>query len=468
MKSVILFPSKPRNSRSALLNMNLNSIRRNAGWIAAALTVVMAVGRLAASIIYNQPLVAQPGLAYSTTFPLNLANAGINTMSAQATFSSATFTNATFVDGQQSTGSFTVLSNTGLSTATATNTLTVTSTSGLTGASILYPGFQWYNGVDWAVGATTAATANSIASALQTAGLTTSVPNGGSVINITAPAYGPLYNSYPLTVVGTSNITVGTPLFQGGQGDLIVTINGVQLKQHRDWQKGASAAASATALAAAINANATLSKLVTAQAIGTVVTATSTLANVNSFALTTSSPTAVSVSGVRMTGGVAPAATLASSTLALPSHGFTTALPLLYTSGGVSLGGLTNQTTYYAVVVDANDLKLASSSSNAQAGTFITLTSSTTQLSDHTATLSALPITGTPGFYWQVSNDGSNWYSLQVASVTFGSGGGYPYANPPTTTIWSFGALPYQQIRLNVTGPTTGGVQLNVTAVGTN
>ncbi len=448
--------------------MTLNSLRRNTGWIAAALLVVASALAVRASIIYNQPLVAQPGLAYSTTFPLNLANAGINTMSAQATFSSATFANSTFVDGQQSTGSFNVLSNAGLSSATATNTLTVVSTSGLTGASILYPGFQFYNGLDWAVQATTAATAASIASALQTAGLTTSIPNGSSVINITAPSYGTLYNSYPLSVVGTSNLTVGTPTFQGGQNAAIIGINGVLLKEARDWTAGASASASAANIAAAINANPTLNKLVTAQAIGTVVTATSTLANVNAYALTTTSPTAVSVNSPRMTGGVAPAASLASSVLSLPAHGFTPALPLLYTANGVSLGGLTDQTTYYAIVVDANDLKLASSQTNALAGTFIAFTSSTTQLSDHTASLSALPITGTPGFFWQVSNDGQNWYSLAVSSVTMGPSGGYPYATPATTTIWSFGALPYEQIRLNVAGPTTGGINLQVQAVGTN
>jgi len=450
--------------------MTFNSIRRNAGWIAAVLTIVAVVAR-AASIIYNQPLVTQPGLAYNATYPLNLVNAGIGTMSAQATFSSATFSNATFVDGQQSTGSFTVTNNGGLSTATASNSLTVVSTTGLQNAWVSVPGYQFYNGIDWATQATASQTATSIATALQTAGLLTSQATNSAVIYATAPVYGPYYNSWFLTTSTPTALSPATAFFQGGQGDAVLSINGVQLKQHRDWTKGTTAALSATAIAAAINSNTTLNKLVKAQAIGAVVTATSTLTGVNAFALTTSTPTAVSVNSPRMTNGVAPAYALGGATLSLPSHGLTLGLPVLYSTGGtpgLALGGLTNQTTYYVIPLDANNIQLASSQADALAGTYITFTSSTTQLSDHTATLSALPITGTPGFYWQVSNDGSNWVNLSVSSVTFGSGGGYPYTTPPTSLVYSFGALPFTWIRLNVTGPTTGGIQLNVTAVGTN
>lgn len=439
--------------------------RKNLGLIAAGLVVAIAA-MVKSAVIYNAALVSQPGLAHDATFPLNLQATGVASMSAQATYSSATFSPESLTDGQQSTGSFNVASNSGLAAAAATNQITVTSTSGLQGATLTLPGVVLTNGIDWAAGATTALTAQSLAAALSArTNLLVSCAVGSSVIYATAPANGSYYNSWAVTTNAASSISIAHATLTGGADNAKVAVNGVVLQQGMSggWNLGGSASLTATAIANAINANALLSKIVTATPSGTSVNLVSALANVNAFPLSSSAPSLIAPSGAAMTGGVAPSASLASSEISIPGNAFTLALPVLYSAGNVQLGGLTDQTTYYAIPLADGNLKLADSQAHALAGTFVTLTSSTTQSSANTATLAALPIAGTPSFKWQVSNDGSNWSDLAISSVTVSS-----YSNPPASTLWSFGALPFNFIRLNVVGPTAGGLSLNVSVVGTN
>ena len=71
------------------------------------------------------------------------------------------------------------------------------------------------------------------------------------------------------------------------------------------------------------------------------------------------------------------------NTITLNSHGLTTHDRAKYDiNGNTAIGGLTDGTTYFVIVVDANTIKLASNFTNCQAGTAISLTSvtgSTTQ-----------------------------------------------------------------------------------------
>ena len=61
-----------------------------------------------------------------------------------------------------------------------------------------------------------------------------------------------------------------------------------------------------------------------------------------------------------------------------PSHGFSTADPIIYKANGSSaINGLTDGTTYYAIRVDENTFQLATSASNANAGTEFTITGGT-------------------------------------------------------------------------------------------
>jgi len=62
-------------------------------------------------------------------------------------------------------------------------------------------------------------------------------------------------------------------------------------------------------------------------------------------------------------------------TITITGHGRSTGDELLYLhGGGTALAGLTTATKYYAIVTDANTIKLATSASNATAGTAINLT----------------------------------------------------------------------------------------------
>lgn len=62
--------------------------------------------------------------------------------------------------------------------------------------------------------------------------------------------------------------------------------------------------------------------------------------------------------------------------IAITNHNFITGTPVSYSVGGGStMGGLTDSTTYYVIRIDANNFTLASSLSDANSGTAITISS---------------------------------------------------------------------------------------------
>ena len=63
----------------------------------------------------------------------------------------------------------------------------------------------------------------------------------------------------------------------------------------------------------------------------------------------------------------------AGTNLTSTSHGLSTGDKVVYTAGGTALNNLSSGTTYYAIKVDDNNFRLASSSANASAGTAITV-----------------------------------------------------------------------------------------------
>jgi hypothetical protein len=65
----------------------------------------------------------------------------------------------------------------------------------------------------------------------------------------------------------------------------------------------------------------------------------------------------------------------ASDVITINSHGFTTADKVTYTDGGnTAVNGLSDGGTYYVIVVNSNEIKLAASESDANAGTQINIT----------------------------------------------------------------------------------------------
>lgn len=154
------------------------------------------------------------------------------------------------------------------------------------------------------------------------------------------------------------------------------------------------------------------------------------------------------------------------SNLVLSTSTFSTAVPVLYTNTGTNVSPLVAGTTYYATKVNSA-FGLSTTSTAAVAGVFVTFTSSS---SAGNYTFSPLPLTGTPSYKWQVSNDGINWadytttiYGQAVPAVTLSS-----YVSTGTVTSWDFGFIQYAWIRLSVTAPTAGGINLLVTGNGKN
>src|SRR5262249_10551987 len=54
------------------------------------------------------------------------------------------------------------------------------------------------------------------------------------------------------------------------------------------------------------------------------------------------------------------------STINLPNHGFFTGEAVTYSTAGTAITGLTSSVVYYAIVVDASHIKLATSAANAK------------------------------------------------------------------------------------------------------
>ena len=237
-----------------------------------------------------------------------------------------------------------------------------------------------------------------------------------------------------------------------------ITIAGTPLVAGTDFLVGASVNATASNLARVINASTCpLASIMSATAVGAVVTATISVVGQN-YPLVTSNVAKMRLSGALTTGGTGAYYSAATDNIILPSHGFTLGLPLLYTQGA-AIGGLTSGTTYYAIPVDANTIKLAASSALALAGTYVNITTQRSQLVANTYTLAPLAIAGTPGFYFQGSNDGTHFVTINISSVSINS-----YTAGGATVGFDFDNFNFQQLFMNVTGPTAGAILLKAVA----
>lgn len=288
----------------------------------------------------------------------------------------------------------------------------------------------------------------------------------GSVVYATATVSGTAANAFTIVSSTPSAMTVLTPTFTGGVDNAVVTINGTALTQGTQWSRGASVTLTAASISGAIN-TAFSGLLVSTNVAGVVNSTSSFVGTLANYALTSSTPSQISVSHPTYVGGANSAYALSSPNLNITSHGYTTGVPLLLT-GASAPSPLAANTTYYAIYVDANDIELATSLANAKLGTYITFTSSSTT-GPHTTTLTPLAFTGTAGLQWQVSNDCVNYTNLtttvlgvSVSSLTFGT----PYTAGSTT--WDLGPVNYQCLQAAVTGPTTGGWALKVNINGSN
>lgn len=451
------------------MKLKENTVKKNLKMLALGALLLLSAGTARA---YQANLV-NGTVSANTTAEVDLAELGLGLLSAQATYSTATIPAQTFGGGTPSTTSLTVASLAGLTTAYATNQITVVSTTGLTNATIVIPGYVLRRGFDWQVGATKAITAANIAAALnnnapwQHAGAT------GAIVYSTATSWGTSSNAYTMTTSVPSLLTIANPTYTGGKNMAAFSLSGRTLTNGQQWYTGGSAALTATSIAAAINADAVLSGIMRAAAVGSVVTATSTLTGTSrNFTATSSTQAALTLAGPvtivagaasgAMTGGTNAAYALNSATIRITSHGFNTGLPLLYSIGTTNIGGLTAETTYYAIRLDANNIQLASSKANAVLGTGTTLTSTATLTTAPSWTLAPLAITGNTTIGWEGSNDGESWTNLSpgapaITIAANAAASSYSWSNIPAS---------YSLVRASVTAPTTGGMTILITAYG--
>ena len=280
-----------------------------------------------------------------------------------------------------------------------------------------------------------------------------------------------------------------------GQDGATLWIGNTQYKFGGNVNIGAAASNTATNLAAAIAASSVTTNI-TAASVGAIVSATSTVVgtqmNVSVYSstqaaltiiYTSSNVTPGNATGV-MTGGTNSAYTLVSGSatvisatnpfspltdsLGMPSQIVPTpmvALPVLYSTGSAqAIGGLAWGTTYYIIPVTQGSFGLATTSANAVAGKFITLTSSQTKQTADSFTVTPLAYSGTASGKFESSNDGTNWVQNTTLPLETFTG-----VYPSSSTVVDAGSTNYANVRFNLsTPPTTGGLILQIVPNGKN
>lgn len=214
---------------------------------------------------------------------------------------------------------------------------------------------------------------------------------------------------------------------------------------------GSNVNATADNLVSKINSDTTLSSIVIASSSSATVNLRSKYADATEYTLTTSNASKVSKSGAKMTGGVDAKVSASTDKITITNHGYYTGLDVLYTAGNDAIGGLSDQTTYYVIKIDDNNIKLATSKNNAISGTAINITSVVLDDSESTYTLTPLDLSGTPYISWEGSNDYSYWFSVSNSTRDIDSS---------NYDRWEFENYIYRYLRLKLVGPSTGAVKV--------
>lgn len=260
----------------------------------------------------------------------------------------------------------------------------------------------------------------------------------------------------------SDNLTVTTGFGPGLAGHTI-KINGVTLT-FGAVQSGVTIATQATAalqaqfISSAIVNSGQFTGVITSSYAASIVYATAAVVGVNQY-FVESSTTGLTWASGDFTGGFAPDVSLTDDSITkVAPHGFTTGLRVLYASSTVTsgIGGLTAGTTYFAIKSSEYIYKLATSSTNAVAGTAIDITSLP---GGQTYNITPLAFVGggLASFRWELSNDAVNW--MAVPSISSVSASGLT-VNTSSTTAWNFGSYGYKWLRMSFLGPTSGCVNL--------
>lgn len=341
-------------------------------------------------------------------------------------------------------------------------------TGGADNASINVNGIVLYQGDAWAKQDTSSNTAISIATAIDNLVAYTASTNSTTGVIIKVVPVGSYANAYTLTT-STDALRAKAATFKEGQDNAYLSVNGTILTQGSQWTAGVTSALTAASIGTALNT--AFPGLITSTApTGTSVVFSTGIISLtsNNYSWTSSTSAALSVSNTGLFGGSVASYVLNGTSLAITSHGYATGEALLLTTGTISITNLTNQTTYFAIAVNANTIGLATTNAGALAGTAIVLASTSTT-GAHTFTLAPLALAGVMPFTWSVSNDGVTFSTPTVTAtnVTIPIN----YLATPWSAIYGydFGNINYRYLRLTVSGPSTagsGGLNTVVTGYG--
>lgn len=386
--------------------------------------------------------------------------------SAQAVYSDGTPASHTITDGIKSTATVTVgTPSSGFIGAQASVQVNVLSTTSLSGVSITLNGILFKAGTDFSVGATTSTTATNLQARIDAHPDFVATVTGATV-TVKYVAYGNSGNGLAVASSDAAKLHASASTFTGGIARYTLIINGVTLTEGVDFNADTlKSTTTAVNIKNAINANAILATQVSAS------TPSATVAQVNIVDLYPGNHNyyiVASTTGWTTTGfsqGADSDINTQTDTITKTNHALTTGLAVLFgTAGGSSITGLSNQTTYYAIKLNENQYQLATTTTNAVAGTAIDI-SAPLGVGSYTITPCPLTTQGGNGFYWSVSNDNANFTNLTGVSVNGISVSSVTYSSA-NNSVWDFGALDYKYLRLNYKAPTRGGLAITITVYG--
>lgn len=385
--------------------------------------------------------------------------------SMQVGYADAAPATATISDGNFASATLTVANYAALNGAPAYATITLESghEAGADGATITFRGRAFVEGTDWTYDSVTSTnTMESLKTALDARAdiIATRTDN---VITITA-AYGvgTYANAWSILTSTAAALSLSGATMTDSVPYGAFSINGVTLTEGTEWNAETSSATTAGNIAAAINANSSLSSIVSASTTSVgVVTVISKLSGNYYYPISVSNTSYLTPSKLAVTGGSASDISVSGDSFTEASHGFSTGLALLYTTvSGTAPTGLTDQTTYYAIPVNANSFQLSDTSTGAVAGLAINITAVTGGGSFTFAPIAFSA--GSAGYYWSGSNDGTTYVDLSGTSIGGVTVSSMTYSvDGDANVLYNFTDYPYRYIKINYTGPTYGGIDLD-------
>lgn len=385
--------------------------------------------------------------------------------SAQAIYSDGTPSTHSVTSGQRSSATITVGTNpSGLIGAQASITINIKSTTSISGKTVTLNGTVFTAGTDFTIGATTSTTATNLGARIDAHPDWVATVSGATV-TVKYVSYGSAGNGLPAVTSSATNFGLSAATFSGGVNQTSFYLNGYEFKEGTNWKGDSSSQTIAINISTNVNADSRVNTQVSAATTSLgIVTITALASGYSNYSLSAS--TTGLVTSVGFPGGLASDVDIANDIITKTNHGFTTGLQVLaVTIAGTIPTGLTTGTTYFAIKLNENQYALATTSTTAAAGTKIDITGITNNSTTDMRPLALVTQAGN-GFYWEASNDNSNWVSLQgvtvngvsVSSVTYSAAG---------STIWDFGTMNYRYIRPNFIAPAKGAIRLLIRIFGT-